>query len=286
MALVYFYAGIAKLNADWLALLPMKQWLEDKAHYPVVGGLLTLRSTAVAFAYGGLLLDLAAGPLLLWRRTRLLALAATTVFHLLNLITFRIGIFPVLAISLGVLFLPAPWVRRPLRRFLPGEAALGRLSGAHPWVMPALAVFLFVQLVVPLRHHLIDGDVAWSEQGHRFSWRMMLNSKRGEAVFHVYEPASGERFDVLPREYLHGRQIAKLATKPDMIWQFARMLEEHHRRQGRGDVEIRATVRVSQNFRTPELLVDPRVDLTAVDYSPFRRPTWLLPGPRAAQVGD
>jgi vitamin K-dependent gamma-carboxylase len=248
--------------------------------------LFALHGTAVAFAYGGLLLDLSAGPLLLWRRTRLLALGVTSVFHLLNLITFRIGIFPVLAISLGLLFLPASWVRRPLRRFLPTEAALGRLPGAHPWVMPSLAAFFLVQLLLPLRHHLIEGDVAWSGQGHRFSWRMMLDSKRGEAVFHVFDPASGERFDVRPEEYLHGRQIAKLATKPDMIWQFARMLEEHYRGQGRAEVEIRATVRMSLNFRPPELLLDPSVDLTAVDYSPFRRPTWLLPGPTEAEVGD
>jgi hypothetical protein len=286
VALVYVYAGIAKLNADWLNLLPIEQWLKQKADYPVVGSLLALRGTALAFAYGGLLVDLAAGPLLLWQRTRLLALGITVVFHLLNLVTFRIGIFPLLAISLGVLFLPPSWVNRPLRRLLPAEATRGRLPGAHPWVTPALSAFFLVQILVPLRHHLIDGDVAWSGQGHRFSWRMMLVSKRGEAVFHVFDPATGKRFDVQPEEFLHGRQIRKLATKPDMIWQFSRMLEKHYRARGHADLEIRATVRMSLNFRSPELLVDPSVDLTSVDYSPFRRPSWLLPGPTDAEGGE
>lgn len=285
VALVYFYAGIAKLNADWLSLLPIEQWLKEKADYPVVGRLFALHGVAIAFAYGGLLLDLTVGPLLLWRRTRLLALGVTIVFHLLNLVTFRIGIFPFLAISLGVLFLPPSWVNRPLRRFLQTEAARGQLPGAHPWVMPALTAFFLVQVLLPLRHHLIEGDVAWSGQGHRFSWRMMLVSKRGEAVFHVFDPASGERFDVQPEEFLHGRQVAKLATRPDIIWQFARMLETHYRAEGRAELEIRATVRVSLNFRPPELLVDPSVDLTSADYSPFRRPAWILPGPTEADVG-
>ena len=38
---VYFYGGIAKLNADWLAGEPLRRWLAFKADTPVVGPVMT-----------------------------------------------------------------------------------------------------------------------------------------------------------------------------------------------------------------------------------------------------
>lgn len=45
-----------------------------------------------------------------------------------------------------------------------------------------LAVFVAIQIGMPLRHHLDPGDVAWTEEGHRYSWRMKLRSKSGNVV--------------------------------------------------------------------------------------------------------
>ncbi|MDV7394654.1 HTTM domain-containing protein, partial [Arthrospira platensis SPKY1] len=56
MGLVYFYGGIAKLNADWLRAIPLKQWLANKADTPVLGPLLAQEWMAYFMAYGGLLL--------------------------------------------------------------------------------------------------------------------------------------------------------------------------------------------------------------------------------------
>ena len=43
---------------------------------------------------------------------------------------------------------------------------------------PVVFVFLIVQILVPLRLHLYEGDVKWTEYGHKFSWRMKLRTKR------------------------------------------------------------------------------------------------------------
>ena len=39
------------------------------------------------------------------------------------------------------------------------------------------SVFLLVQLTLPLRHYIYQGNVSWTEQGHRFAWHMKLRSK-------------------------------------------------------------------------------------------------------------
>ena len=38
IGIVYFYAGLAKLNADWLQGEPMRGWLASRTHFPIIGG--------------------------------------------------------------------------------------------------------------------------------------------------------------------------------------------------------------------------------------------------------
>jgi vitamin K-dependent gamma-carboxylase len=280
VTLVYFYAGVAKINPDWLRLVPIQQWLSDHASLPLIGGIYASRPAAIAFAYGGLAFDLSIGLLLWWRRTRLVAFFATVLFHGLNLLTFTIGIFPLLAIAITALFLPEAWFRRALAALgiLPASPEVtGEVAGRHPAILPLLVTFFAVELALPLRHHLIDSDVDWSEEGHRFSWRMMLRTKSGDALFLVRDPAARQTFRVRPEEHLHGRQVSKLPGQPDLIWQFAQHLERHYRAQGHADVEVRVIARTSLNFRPRALLIDPKVDLTSVDYQLFKANPWILP---------
>ncbi len=71
----YFFGGIAKLNPDWLRCEPMRQGMAEphRTGIPLIGQWFTQEWMVVLFSYGGLLLDLCIVPLLLWRRTRLIA---------------------------------------------------------------------------------------------------------------------------------------------------------------------------------------------------------------------
>ena len=61
------------------------------------------------YSYGGLLLDLLAVPLLLWRRTRLLTFVALILFHINNAYMFSIGIFPWLMIAATTIYFDPAW---------------------------------------------------------------------------------------------------------------------------------------------------------------------------------
>ena len=111
IALPYFFGGVAKLNADWLRGEPMRMWLANRTDFPIFGRLFTEEWLVYGFTYGGLLLDLFAVPLLLWRPTRLYAYLAMVTFHLLNAKLFNIGIFPWFMIVATTIFFAPDWPR-------------------------------------------------------------------------------------------------------------------------------------------------------------------------------
>lgn len=280
IALVYGFAAVAKLDADWLAGRPFEVWLPPKADW-LLGPLLVQPWMKWILVWGGLAFDALIVPLLLWQPTRALAIALAVAFHLFNSYIFRIGVFPYLGIAFCLLFVPGEDLRR---RFLPRKppappiaASLGPLSPRRWAVVVALAAYFAVQLALPLRHLLYPGHVDWTEEGHRMSWRMMLRAKTGNIEFHVVHPPSGRSWTVHPREFLTDKQTQRVAIRPDLIWQFAQFLEQHYADQGIAPVEVRASSAVSLNGRPAQPLVDPNVDLAAQEWSFLRPNRWVVP---------
>jgi hypothetical protein len=61
-----------------------------------------------------------------------------------------------------------------------------------------------------------------------------------------------------------------------MIWQFARFMAEEWQKQGVTEVAVYAEVMASLNGRSPQLLIDPTVDLLTQTYS-LRPSAWIVP---------
>ncbi|MFT5365886.1 MAG: vitamin K-dependent gamma-carboxylase [Candidatus Latescibacterota bacterium] len=280
----YFLGGIAKINGDWLRGEPMRMWLADETDFPVIGGWLTHELAPYVFSYGGLLFDLGIVPLLLWRRTRVLAFLAAVGFHLVNDQLFSIGIFPWFMVGASALFFePHQFIgfRRRVEQVLSKTIKYTQVSIRHSdrkrrVIVNVLAVYLCFQVLMPLRHWLYPGHVSWTEEGHNFSWHMKLRDKKGEVDVVVTDPSSGKSWVVDQRDYLMSRQRDKMPDRPDMILMFCHFLEDELRGEGYGDVQIRAVSRVSLNGRAPQSLVDSTVDLTRVERS-LMPAGWIVP---------
>ncbi len=277
IALPYFFGGLAKLNYDWLVLHePMTVWfsqgrvegLDRTVSNPELwGSLLSL---------GGLAFDLLIVPLLLWRRTRVVAYLACVAFHVANSQLFNIGPFPWLMIAATpVLFAPA-WPQRfrlTKRIPLPSSHPLPPLA---PWVTILLTGWLILQLVLPFRHLLYPGPVHWNEEGARFAWRMKLRDKVATTIFHVSE-GEGPWTRVEGLDFaLTKRQIRKMEHKPEMVRQFATFLGNKLDPTGTKQLRIRVDYSVSLNGRKAQPLIDPAIDLLSLER---RVPSskWLLP---------
>jgi hypothetical protein len=293
IGIVYIYGGVAKLNEDWLRGEPLRTWLADYADWKVVGPFLTSEWAVYLFSYGGLLFDLLIVPLLLWKRTRRYAFAGVVAFNVLNGWLFNIGIFPWLMIAASLLFFAPDWPRRwrfGVSKVLGGSVAVNAQTGrgrespvpsraprlARVATLGLLAGYLGVQVLVPFRHYLYPGNVHWSEEGHRFSWHMKLRDKNATARFLATDPSGGRTWQVDPRAYLAAWQIQEMVTRPDMILQFSHHLANDLRKQGYGNIEIRADVMASLNGRPAQRLIDPAADLAAQPRS-LLPAAWILP---------
>ena len=272
VAVVFVFAGIAKLNGDWLRGEPLRMWLAERTDFAVIGSLFTEEWVVYLFSYGGLLLDLFVVPFLLWPRTRPFALAGAVMFHLLNSKLFVIGIFPWFSLGATLLFLPPDWPRQLLvwLRLKPVAAAEPttttaptprRLGTAQRVGVGLLCAYAAVQILVPLRHHLYPGNVSWTEEGHQFAWHQKLRDKESDARFFAVDPVSGERWELDVFSHLTSWQESKMSTRPDMILQLGHQLARELESQGQPGVEIHADVLVSLNGRPFQRLIDPEIDL-------------------------
>lgn len=291
IAVVYFFGGVAKLNADWLAGKPLNLWLGRRADHWLWGNLLQHDWAPYFFSYGGLLFDLLVVPFIMWRRTRVYAFLFAISFHLMNATLFNIGIFPWMMLAATTLFCEPDWPRRVARRFgifkgsfgaptdgvaLHAEATGTRRSWSRRVLATAVALYVAVQILFPLRHFLYPGNASWTEEGHRFAWHMMLRSKRSRTVFIVHNRAADSTYVVDPRDHISARWNRKMASRPDMVLQFAHFLADEARKNGADSVGVRALARAGLNGREPQLLIDPKVDLAAVTRS-LESADWIMP---------
>lgn len=284
VGVVYAFAGVAKLHPDWLAGRPLDRWLRGHDDVPLLGWATALPNAPVLFAWGGLLLDGLAVPLLLWRRTRLPTFGALVVFHAGNDQLFSIGVFPALAVALTTVFFAPDWprfgrlrsARAPARPVALRPAPRGRRVGAaEAAALALLATFAIVQVALPLRHHAYPTDVTWSEDGHRFAWRMMLRSKQGDLRLVVVDRADGTSRTLPARELVASWQHGQVSTRPDLIQQLAHHVARSEAASGR-DVAVHALAFVALNGRPPRMLIDPTVDLAATRRT-WRSAPWVLP---------
>ncbi len=274
--IVYAYASVAKFYPDWLdGSFPRylmstrgKDWeilQNDWAHE--------------AIKYFGLTFDLLVIPLLLWKPTRWFAVIASIFFHLFNSIVFQIGVFPYLALSFLIFFFTTQQVHRwflPKKDFYDEEEVI--VPQYRNWWIGGSTIFLIIMFLLPLRHWTIKGDVFWTEEGHRLSWRMMLRSRSGHATYSVVNKATGKRTLIKLSDYVSNKQYMSVQTKPDFIWQFAQKLKDEYAKKGE-DIEVYVQAYVGINGRKLKPFTDPTVDLAATPWNFFEHNDWIMESP-------
>ncbi|RAJ15005.1 HTTM domain-containing protein [Olleya aquimaris] len=277
LLILYTYASIAKWYPDWIDLTVPTQLMKNKINYPIIGEALQHPFIPALVGYGGILYDGLIIPFLLYKPTRKLAFFGSIFFHLFNSIVFGVGIFPYLALGFSVFFFSPKTIRNI---FLKQKPFYQEHKVIVPNYKPALvgiaSVYFIVQLILPIRHHFLKDNVLWTEEGHRLSWRMMLRSKNGFALYKVVDKHTNKATTINLDHYLSKKQKRLVTTKPDAIWQFAQRLKQEFLSNGQ-DVSVFVDCKVSVNGRPFVRLVDLNTDLASVQWEPFKHSDWLLP---------
>lgn len=270
LGVVYFFAGLAKVNSDWLFRAePLQTWLAARTDRPLIGPWLGETVVAFAFSWAGAVFDLTIVAWLLWRRSRPVAYGVLVVFHVATAMLFQIGLFPWVMIALTPIFFAPTWPDRWLRRrAVTAEAGAvaepGSKRRVRAGLLVALAVMAVANVAVPMRHVLADGNVRWNDDGYLLSWRVMLTERASHVTFHVSDPSAGSSFDVDAEQVLDEWQAAAAMVRADLILTSAHLLADEFRPVLGDDVEVRVDAFVAWNGRLPERWIDPVVDLAAL----------------------
>ncbi|GAB4032708.1 HTTM domain-containing protein [Spirosoma jeollabukense] len=284
VALLYVFAGLAKLNSDWLLnAMPLRIWLPAHNDLPVVGFLFNEHWIPYAFSWFGCLYDLSI-PFLLWNRpTRPWAYVAVIIFHGLTALLFPIGMFPYVMIVTALIFFSANFHRAIIRQIsrwlsIPTTFLLAHRTYTYQPIVANLirsvfVVFFIIQLLFPFRYLLYPGELFWTEQGYRFSWRVMLMEKAGYAQFTVKDNL-GHRTIVNNTEFLTPLQEKMMSTQPDMLLQYAHLLRDYYAQHGYHNPEVYVDSYVALNGRLGKPLVNPDINLASEQES-FATKTWI-----------
>ena len=275
VAIVYVFASIAKFYPDWLDGTFTRNLLADSTNVIALKKLFLQKWFYLFIAYMGIIFDLLIVPLLLFKKTRMLALLASLTFHLFNAIFLEIGIFPFFALTFVLFFYEPETIRSVfLRKKTSIETENGHSNYYGKKIVYFLIIpYLIIQLLLPLRHHFIEGDVLWTEEGHRLSWRMMLRERNGFIHIRIKDLKTGEESLYDYRKNLTDKQIQNLATKPDFIWQYCQYITKEFKGK---DIAIFINCKNSINRKEYKTLIDPKFDMAKAKWDYFRHNEWLL----------
>ncbi|XP_053542679.1 vitamin K-dependent gamma-carboxylase isoform X1 [Ictalurus punctatus] len=308
--IVYFLAGVKKLDADWVEGYSMKylahHWLFDpfKVILPV-----ELVSLMVVHG-GGLILDLTAGYLLFFDATRPVAFFFVSYFHCMNSQLFDIGMFAYTMLATSPLFCYADWPRRFFGHFpeflwpvlpmvtpppqpsasclypSPSSSSTERTDtqtvpkpSAHRFRHKMAAIFTIVyiaeQFFLPYSHFITKGYNNWTNGLYGYSWDMMVHSRSHQHVKITYKDGvTGEIGYLNPGVFTQSR---RWKDHGDMLKQYATCLSRTLPHYNISEPQIYFDIWVSINDRFQQRIFDPRVDLVKADWSPFRTNPWLMP---------
>ena len=252
LAVVYFYAALAKAHPDWLLYAqPLNLWMWARTETPIIGPLLGQLWVAYAMSWAGFLYDLTIWMFLLWRPARPWAYLVVLAFHGMTALFFEIGMFPIIMTFCTTIFFDQSWPRVAVSRI----RAAWRQHGINPTgsTAPAasdrpeessyrltafsstvVAGYIAFQVFFPLRHYFYPGDVLWNEQGMRYAWKVMVREKNGSITYRVTRRRDGRTFEVSPLRYLTWRQFSDMSGQPDLIVQLGKHIAWDFERKGHG----------------------------------------------------
>ena len=143
-------------------------------------------------------------------------------------------------------------------------------------IISILTLFFIFQIIFPLRSNFYKGELFWTEQGYRFSWRVMLVEKAGFTTFKIIDNKNNKFHIVDNMEFLTPFQEKQMSFQPDMILEYAHYLGDTYKKRGFDNVSVYAESYVTLNGRPSMRFIDPKVDLYKLK-NDFKHKKWIIP---------
>ncbi len=292
IVIIYFYAGLAKLNSDWLLdAQPLSIWISSKYDLPIFGNYIFQQPWMhYLMSWGGMLYDLSIPFLLILKRFRWFAFSLVVFFHLFTAILFPIGMFPYIMIVSALIFFSEDFHKKCINIFdkiIKTFFSNNHLSKTRDIIKTdykktlspvsiIISSIIIFQILFPFRYIFYPGELFWHEQGYRFSWRVMLMEKRGYTQFRIIDSISKKQFYVNNEDFLTEFQEKQMSFQPDFILEFAHHLGNLHKTKGYKNIKVCADSYVALNGRKSQQFINPETNLLNFSES-FSNKEWIIP---------
>jgi len=289
--IVYFLAGIKKLDMDWqqgYSMINLAQhWVFNPFKSVVDEDTLNLFMVHKF----GFLFDLTVGFWLFWDKTRFFAFIFCASFNLMNSQIFSIGMFPWAMLATMFCFCKADSFKKliaklPFKLFQVEPAHKNTdcvntndksdISWKHHITVLITITWMCVQLFIPFSHFITLGYNGWTEGPYGYSWDMMVQNTRSQHIKITYVDKNGQEGYLKSNAFLRSRR-ERWSMHPDHAVQYARCLKDKLQDMNVEDAKIYFDVWKSLNQRFMQRVFDPSVDIASYDWSPFKRAEFVLP---------
>ncbi|KAL4122224.1 hypothetical protein QTP88_014594 [Uroleucon formosanum] len=281
---MYFVAGLKKLEPDWLWGYSMMSLGHHHAFAPFRYFFSAEFIDHWIVHIGGFLIDLFSGFGLCFRFTRPFTIVVLLAFHGMNATMFTIGMFPYVCAAMLPVFCDPATMSKMLRTVV--EFVWNDRSGPKSIVYKpptrtkqnaiaaGVCLYTALQLFLPYSHIVTQGYNGWRNGLYGYSWDMMVyNVDVAKVQVKVLDHVRREQFYLDPNGWTDNY---KWMLHGDMLKQFAgcvaaNMPDRHD------NISVKMDIWGSLNGRFHQRLVDPNVDLLHAPWSPWSSVPWLLP---------
>jgi hypothetical protein len=288
LSIVYIHAGLAKLNSEWLfRAMPLKIWLPSKYDFPLIGSTLMQQEWFYfAMSWSGALYDLSIPFLLYFKKTRYIAFLLVVFFHVLTGYMFAIGMFPYIMIVAALIFFDANFHIKMInfiKKYIVRSTSEVKthykfeFSERKKKICAVILIPFFVlQFLLPWRYLLYPDELFWTEEGYKYSWRVLLTEKTGYASFKIVDAKTKKYFYVNNTDFLTPFQEKEMSCRPNYILEYAHYLGDHFKSQGHQNIQVYVESFVALNGRMSTTFINPKVDLYQQKES-FKHNDWIVP---------
>jgi len=288
LSIVYIHAGLAKLNSEWLfRAMPLKIWLPSKYDFPLIGSTLMQQDWFYfAMSWSGAVYDLTIPFLLYFKKTRYIAFLLVVFFHVLTGYMFAIGMFPYIMIVAALIFFDANFHIKMInfiKKYILRSTSEVKthykfeFSERKKKICAVILIPFFVlQFLLPWRYLLYPDELFWTEEGYKYSWRVLLTEKTGYASFKIVDAKTKKYFYVNNTDFLTPFQEKEMSCRPNYILEYAHYLGDHFKSQGHQNIQVYVESFVALNGRMSTTFINPKIDLYQQNES-FKHNDWIVP---------
>lgn len=310
--ILYFIAGFKKFSTEWLI-----EWQYSmtnlSSHWIFAPFRLIMGNDTtdhVMIHWFAAIFDISVAFLLIYARTRPLALLLSTAFHTMNSRLFHIGMFPWVCLVELPLFCEREWPRRLCRKLKfdfstkttvkePVEAFTASLKRTiandknvttkrtlnERFTTFLILVYCCLQVFLPFSHFITKGYNGWVDGAYGYSFDMMIQNWHQSIIsVKVVDNHSKQTHFIEPLAFTDSLRWTQY---PSMAFQYSQCIQENLRSDfhenprssvlSSNNFSIYFDIWYSLNGRFHQRIYDPKVDFAKAQWHPFREPSFLLP---------